>query len=162
MAASTWRSLYTINGGTPLTLSYTIASSESWSVGSVVAWNSAGALFENTTDSTDNLGLSLETVTSGAGTGPNTTLCAVHPFTYGTVYAVKETLALGTPAVTDIGTIRDLDIDATNGWGIHTAGSGGSTPNFRVVDIDTTKNEWHVVIAPQDITDVFQFIDAAV
>lgn len=164
MADSTMRALYNIGGGVPLTLSYPIASSEAWSVGSVVGMNSAGALLEVADDSSDVWGLTLESVTAGAATGPITDLCAVTPFTYGVVYATKETTSLdNTPVAADIGEIRDLDLDGTNGWGIHASSSATSnTPTFRIVDIDTIRNEWHIVIAPLELTDVFQWIDAAV
>lgn len=161
--ANNFRALYAINGGVPLTLSYTIASSEAWAVGAVLAMNSAGALAEAADDSSDVWGISLETVTGGAATGPITDLCAVQPFTYGVVYAVKNVNNLAdAPVAADIGEIADLDLD-TNNWGILVGTSATSnTPNFRVVDIDTIRNEWHVVIAPLELTDVFQFIDAAV
>ncbi len=163
MAASTWRAIYNMHGDKLPTFSYPIATSEAWSVGSVVAWNSAGALFENTTDSTDNLGLALETVSAGVNGGPITDLCSVIPFAYGVVYAVKNAANLSdTPVATDIGTIADLDLDATNGWGILVdTGSTSGTPTFRIVDIDTIRNEWHVVIAPLEEIDVFQWLDAA-
>lgn len=165
MAVSTWRSLYQLGGGNPLTLSYGITgTTEAWSVGSVVEMLGTGLLREAADDSSDVWGLSLETVSASVAGGPVTTRVAVHPFTYSTVYAVKETTSLSnTPLATDVGTIRDLDLDGTNGWGIHaTASATSNTPTFRVVDIDTTRNEWHVVIAPLELANVFQFLDAAV
>ncbi len=164
MAISTWRSLYAINGGMPLTLSYGITAAEAWSVGSVVEMEAAGTLKEAGDDSSDVWGLSLETVTAGAATGPTTDRCAVQPFQLGVVYGVKETLDLTqVPVVADIGELRDLDLDTTNGWGILASTSGGATtPHFRIVDIDTIRNEWHVIIAPLEVADVFQFVDAAV
>lgn len=164
MAVSEWRSLYQLGGGVTPTFSYGIVAAEAWSVGSVLEMVGAGTLQEAADDSTDVWGISLENVTAGAADGPVTDRVAVHPFTYGTVYATKETVSLSnTPVAADIGEIRDLDLDSTNGWGIHASSSATSnTPTFRIVDIDTTRNEWHVVIAPLELTDVFQFIDAAV
>lgn len=161
--ADNFRTLYTANGGVAHTLSYGIASSEAWAVGAVLALNSAGALAEAADDSSDVWGISLETVTAGAAGGPETARCAVHPFQYGAVYAVKNVNNLSdTPVATDIGTLADLDLDTSN-WGIlvDTAGTS-NTPQFRIVDIDTIRNEWHVVIAPLELADVFQTTDAAV
>lgn len=161
MAVSTFRALYALNGGLPTSFSYTITASEAWSVGSVLTMVAAGTLTEAGDDSTDVWGISNEVVTAGAATGPITNLCSVTPFTLGTVYAVKETVDLaGIPLITDIGNVRDLDLDGTNGWGIHASASAtANTPNFRVVDFDSTRLEWHVVISPQDPVDVFQFFD---
>lgn len=162
--ADNFRTLYNINGGgVAWTQSYGIASSEAWDVGAVLALNSDGALAEAADDSSDVWGLSLESVTSGAALGPVTDRCAVHPFQYGVVYACFNVSNLSdAPVATDIGTLADLDLSSSN-WGIlvDTAGTS-NTPQFRVVDIDTIRNEWHVVIAPLELTDVFQTIDAAV
>lgn len=164
MAISTFRAIYTLSGAPIFTKGYGIAASEAWSRGSVVAWNSAGALLEPTADNVDVLGISMEIVTAGAATGPLTSQCLVNPFNYDTVYAVKHVLDVTTAvAATDIGTTNDLDIDATNGWGIKLGTSAtAATPNFRVIDIDTTRNEFHVVINPIAVAAVFQWIDAAV
>lgn len=162
-STSTFRAIYSFGAGVTHTKSYPIAASEDWSVGSVVAWNSSGALLDPTSDAADVLGISLETVVSGATQGPITDLCAVHPFQYDVVYAVKNAATLSdSPVALDIGSIHDLDLASTV-WGllIDTA-STGSTPQFRVVGIDTIRDEWHVVIAPLEVTDVFQWIDAAV
>lgn len=165
MAISTWRSLYQLGGGVSPTLSYGITgTTEDWHVGSVVEMLGTGLLREAADDSSDVWGLSLERIITSTAQGPVAGRCAVHPFTYGTVYAVKETTSLSNiPLATDVGTIRDLDLDGTNGWGIHASASATSnTPTFRVVDIDTTRLEWHVVIAPLELANVFQFLDAAV
>ncbi len=161
-STSTWRALYTLGGNSVIpTFSYGIAASEDWSVGSVVAWNAASVLIDPTDDSSDVLGLSLDTVVSGAATGPVTDRVAIHPFMHGVVYAVKNVSIAGdTPAVTDIGTFVDLDLVSTE-WGILIGTSStANTPNFKVVDIDSTKLEWHVVIAVDDQTPelVFQWI----
>ena len=163
MAASTFRAIYTLSGNPFFTKGYGITASEAWSVNSVVALNSAGALAEPTADNVDVLGLAQETVTSGAATGPLTTVCLVLPFQWDTVFAVKHVLAPTTAVTTtSIGTNNDLDIDGTNGWGIllGTAATA-ATPNFRVIDIDTVRNEFHVVIS-NIVTGVYQWIDAAV
>lgn len=162
-STSTFRALYRLGGGLPPTFSYPIASSEDWTVGSVVAWNSSGALLDPTSDAADVLGISTDIVVSGATTGPITDRCGVIPFDYGTVFAVQNAATLtDTPAAADIGAIHVLDLASTV-WGllIDTAGTG-STPQFRCVDIDTIRAEWHVVIAPLETSDVFQWIDAAV
>ncbi|MEK0325544.1 MAG: hypothetical protein QQN63_07550 [Nitrosopumilus sp.] len=161
-STSTFRALYTLGGNSVVpTFSYGIAASEDWSVGSVVAWNASSVLIDPTDDSSDVLGISLDTVVSGVATGPVTDRCAVHPFMHGIVYAVKNvSVANDTPVVTDIGTFTDLDLDSTV-WGIITGTSSTSnTPNFKIVDIDTIRDEWHVVIAVDDQTPelVFQWI----
>ena len=165
MADSTFRAIYSLSGGVPWSLSYTITASEAWSVGSVLTIAAAGTLTEAGDDSTDVAGISNEVVTAGASTGPITTLCSFTPFIYGVVYAVKEAAGLtNTPLVTDIGNDRDLDLDGTNGWGIHVS-SGGTTdtPTFLVVDIDTIRDEWHVVIAPQATSEaVWQLVNVGV
>lgn len=161
-STSTWRAVYNFGGGVSPTFSYPIASSEDWQVGSVLAWNSSGALLDPSADNADVLGISRDIVVSGAATGPVTDRCGVIPFNYGTVYAVEEVAAAGTPLAADIGELRDLDLASTI-WGILNTTSGDSaTPHFRVVDIDTIRNEWHVVIAPLEVPDVFQWLDAAV
>lgn len=158
-----FRAVYTFDGGTPPIRGYGIASSENIDRGDVVAWNSSGVLTEPGGDANDVLGYCLESVSSGSAQGPVTDTALVVPFAYGVVYATTEVAQSSqSPAETDIGTIRDLDLSSSE-WGIHATSSGtASTPQFRVVDVDTTRNEWHVVIAPLDVTDVFQWIDASV
>lgn len=161
---SYWRPLYTLSGAPFLTKEYTPDSAANIKKYEPVAWASDGEIVVLTADNADVLGLALEAVTSGASGGPNSTKVLVHPFNYDTVYAVKETADLtAVPLLTDLGNSRDLDVDATNGWGIHaSAAATAATPNFRVIDIDTVRNEWHVVISPLDVADVFQWIDAIV
>lgn len=158
-----FRALYTIGGGAIPVKGYGITASEAFDRGDVVAWDSSGTLVEPSDDSSDVLGYSLEVVASGASQGPDTSVCLVVPFIWGVVYATTEVAqTTQSPATTDIGTIRDLDLSSGD-WGIHATSSGTSnTPQFRVVDVDTIRNEWHVVIAPAEIADVFQMIDAAV
>jgi hypothetical protein len=163
MAASTFRAIYTLSGAPIFSKGWGIAASEDWSRGSVVAFNSSGVLAEPSADNADVLGIALEKAVSGATTGPLTTVCLVAPFTWDTVFAVKQTADLTVaPAVTDIGNDRDLELDGTNGWGIHASSSAtAATPNFRIIDIDTIRNEWHVVPSSR-IGQVFQWIDANV
>lgn len=158
-----FRALYTVSGGAIPVKGYGITASEAWDRGDVVAWDSAGTLVEPSDDSSDILGYALEAVASGASLGPDTDVALIVPFIWGVVYATTEVAnSANTPVTTDIGTIRDLDLDSGN-WGIHaTSSATANTPQFRVVDVDTTRNEWHVVIAPAEIADVFQMIDAAV
>ena len=163
-STSTWRYAYSQSGlASPPTFNYGIASGEDWSVGSVVAWNDAGTLLDPTDDSSDVLGLSLDTVVSGAATGVETALCTVIPFMHDLVYAVKNAGTLtDTPAVTDIGTLAVLDLD-TAVWGILVdTATAANTKTFRIVDIDVNRAEWYVVVAPEETTDVFQWIDAEV
>ena len=66
------------------------------------------------------------------------------------------------PAATDIGTDTELDLVSTV-WGIdYNGNSTAATPQFRIVDIDTIRNEWHVVIEPVGIATVYQWLDAPV
>lgn len=158
-----FRALYTLSGGAVPVKGYTITASEAWDRGDCVAWDSAGTLVELAGDNADVLGYALEAVTGGASLGPRTTIALVVPFMHGVVYATTEVAeATQAPLVTDIGTNRDLDVSSGN-WGIHaTASATGATPNFRVVDVDLIRNEWHVVIAPDVVSAVFQWVDGAV
>lgn len=164
MATSYWRPLYTLSGAPFLTKEYTPDSALTCARWEPVAWASDGEIAVLSADNQDVLGLALEACTSGATGGPNSGKILVHPFNYDTVYAVKETADLtGAPVTTDIGNSRDLELDATNGWGIHASSAAtAATPNFRVIDIDTVRGEWHVVISPLDVADVFQWVDAIV
>ena len=69
-------------------------------------------------------------------------------------------VANDTPVVNDIGTFIDLDLDSTVCGIITGTSSTSNTPNFKIVDIDTIRDEWHVVIAVDDQTPelVFQWI----
>lgn len=158
-----FRPLYTLSGAPPLCLGYGIAASEAWDRGDVLALNSAGALAEAASAAVDVYGVAAEGVTSGAALGPLTTVALVFPFTSDVVWAVNEAAeATQAPVTTDIGTIRDLVLSSGD-WGIAASASGTSaTPQFRVIDIDTVRNEWHVIVAPLELADVFQWHDAAV
>lgn len=164
MATSYWRPLYTLSGAPFLTKEYVPDAALTCARWEPVAWHADGDVVVLSADNQDVLGLALEACTSGATGGPKSNRILVHPFNYDTVYAVKETADLtAAPVQSDIGNSRDLELDATNGWGIHaSAAATAATPNFRVIDIDTVRNEWHVVISPLDIADVFQWVDAIV
>ena len=158
-----FRALYSFHGGKIPVKGYTIAASEAFDRGDVVALNSDGKIAEAAAANADVVGYSLEGVTGGASLGPNTATVLVVPFIDGIVYATTEVAeASQAPAVTDIGTIRDLVV-SSGAWGIAASASAtAATPQFRVIDVDTIRNEWHVVIAPLEISDVFQMVDAAV
>lgn len=158
-----FRAIYTIGGGAIPIKGYGITASEAFDRGDCVAWDASGTLVELSADNADVLGYALEAVSAGAALGPDTNTCLVVPFMHGVVYATTEVAeATQAPLVTDIGTNRDLDV-SSGAWGIHATASGtGSTPNFRVVDVDTIRNEWHVVINPVVVAGVFQYIDGAV
>ena len=164
-STSSFRALYNFGGGSSVNRSYSygIASSEDWTVGSVVAWNSSGVLLDPTTSAADVLGISTDIVVSGAATGPVTDRCGVIPFQYGTVYAVQDpTDTSQVPVAADIGSDTELDLVSTV-WGIDFNGdSTSATPQFRIVDIDTTRLEWHVVIETVGIATVYQWHDAPV
>lgn len=158
-----FRALYNVGGGAIPVKGYGITASEAWDRGDVVAWDSSGTLIEPSDDSSDVLGYALGDVSNGAAQGPETDVALVVPFQWGVVYATTEVAQSSqAPVATDIGTIRDLDLSSGD-WGIHaTSSATANTPQFRVVDVDTIRNEWHVVIAPAEIADVYQYIDAAV
>lgn len=158
-----FRPLYTISGSSPYTLGYDIAASEAFNKGDVVVLNSAGAVAEGASDAVDVLGVAMEDVVAGLALGPVTDRVIVCPFTYDIVWACNMPSDTDhIPLATDIGTINDLDL-VSGDWGIlQGTASTGSTPQFRIVDIDAVRLEFHVIIAPVDITDVYQWIDAAV
>jgi len=161
---ATFRPLYTISGAPVFTKGYGITAAEAFQRGDVVALDASGTLVEPATDAVDVLGIALEDVAAGVSLGPQSDICLVAPFTADLVCAVKEVANLAnTPLTTDIGNGRDLDVDGTNGWGIHaTASATALTPQVRVIDIDTIRNEWHVVIDPITVAAVYQWISAAV
>jgi hypothetical protein len=158
-----FRAIYSVTGGKIPIIGYGIAASEAFDRGDVVALNSSGVVAEAAAANADVYGYSLEGVSGGASLGPRSTVCLVVPFVDGVVYATTEVAeATQAPLVTDIGTIRDLVV-SSGAWGIAAAtASTAATPQFRVVDVDLIRNEWHVVIAPLDIADVFQRVDAEV
>jgi len=155
--------LYTMSGAPFYTKGYAITASEDFAKHAVIVHDGAGAVAEAADDSSDVWGLALEKVVSGVSGGPQSDICLVHQFNYDTVYACKNVSDLtDVPVAADIGTIADLDL-SDGYWGILVDTSAtANTPQFRIVDIDTIRNEWHVIIAPLDVTDVFQPIDAAV
>lgn len=158
-----FRAIYTMTGGHIPVKGYAIASGESFDRGDCVAMDGAGAVAELSADNADVFGYALEAVSSGAALGPDTDTVLVVPFVWGVVYATTEVAqSTQAPVVGDIGAIRDLDVSSGE-WGIHaTSSATGATPQFRIIDVDLIRNEWHVVIAPAEVADVFQAIDAAV
>ena len=158
-----FRAIYSVTGGKIPINGYGIAASEAFDRGDVVALNSDGVIAEAGAANADVYGYALEGVTGGASLGPKTTVVLVCPFVDGVVYATTEVAeASQAPLTTDIGTIRDLVV-SSGAWGIAASASAtAATPQFRVIDVDTIRNEWHVVIAPLEISDVFQMVDAAV
>lgn len=157
-----FRALYSLHGGAFPIRGYGITASEAFDRGDVVALDSSGTIIEPSADNADVLGYALEAVAAGAAQGPDTDTVLVVPFVSTIVYATTEVAGGGSPAVTDIGNDRDLDLNS-GAWGIHaTAGGTASTPQFRVVDIDTVRGEWHVVPNVAGVADVFQWYDGAV
>lgn len=156
---STFRAIYSLDGGAIPVHGYGIASGENFDPGDVVAWDSSGVLTEPAGDANDVLGYSLETVSSGSAQAVASDTAMVVPFIKDTVYAVSEPAQSSpSPAESDIGGQRDLDLSGGD-WGIHTSSTGtASTPQFKIIDVDTVRNEWHVVVDPDSVT-AFQWYD---
>lgn len=160
---ATFRPVYTLSGASPLTRGFPIAASEAIDIGDVVALNTSGAIEEPTSDATEVLGICLEKITAGAATGVDTDTAIVQIFTEDVVYAVKQPAALSaTVEQADVGDPAELDL-SSNQWGITDAGTAGtaSTPQFKIVDIDAERGEYHVVIDVAGIADTYQWYDGA-
>jgi len=156
-----FRVLYTYHGGGVPTLGCGITAAETWDRGDIVVRVAAGTISEGADDSSDVLGVALEPVTTGAALGPDTNTALVSPFMPGVVYAVNSPSSQ-TFATANIGEQCDLDL-VSGDWGILAGTSAtANTPQFIIVDIDTVRNEAHVIIAPAGVADVFQTWDATV
>jgi len=157
---------YTISGATPHISSRTMAA-QTWVQGAVLWALAAGTVDEADDDTSDVLGSSMEDVASGVSGGPNSATCMVAVMNADTVWRTVDAADLTAPTVAEIGALADLDLAAGSGatakWGIlqGTAGTG-STPNFRIIDVDTVRLEYIVIPAPLEVADVFQMFDAAI
>lgn len=165
----------TISGGRFLVRNYAIAASEEWDVGDVIVLNGDGALAEATAAANDVLGAAI-TATGNTTAGQSDAdelrpylsalLTGKHEpvaiFDANTIFETDDYNSTGTAAYGDIGEIADLEL-VTADWGINNGTSAtSSTPQFRVLDIERTRGTYLVIAAPLELSDVFQFFDAAV
>lgn len=161
--SSTWRPLYTLSGSAIRSYGFAIKSGAAFTPGEIVDLED-GEVDEAPASNVPVLGISLDTVVAGASTGPQTTRAIVHPFNLDTVYAVKDADGTATVAVAHVGDKFELDLVSGN-WGVADAGTSGTaaTPQFECVDIDTVRNEWHVVMRPTAYFEDFDFwsVDSA-
>lgn len=168
---------FTLTGAPPLVRNYGIAASEDWDEFDVLAWNSARALLEPTSAASDVLGAALGRV--GKSTAGQSDADELRPYNVAllagrhepvaifcgtTVFETDDINSLGTAAGADVGEIADLELSGSGGnWGINNGTSAtGSTPNFRIIDIEDTRGTYLVIPAPLELSDVYQFFDAAV
>lgn len=155
--ASYWRPLYTLSGASIRTMGFAIKAATAFVPGDIVALED-GTVKIASAANTEVLGIAMDTVVAGAATGVQTNRAIVHPFNYDTVYAVKDADGTHTAAVAHIGDAFELEVSSGT-WGVADAGTAGTaaTPQFECVDIDTVRNEWHVVIRPQANVADFEF-----
>lgn len=165
---------FTMTGGPPMVRNYAIAASEEWDVGDVVALNGDRALLELGSAAADALGAALGAV-GNTTTGQSDSdelrsylaalLTGKHEpvaiFTLQTVFETDDENLAGTAAAADVMTVNDLELVSSE-WGINTGTSStGSTPNFKVIDIEETRGTYLVIPEPVNEVVVFQFFDAS-
>ncbi len=168
---------FTLTGAPALVRNYGIAASEDWDEFDVLALNSDRALLEPTSAASDVYGVALGRVgkITAAQSDADEVRSYLAPLLTGrhepvaifcptTVFETDDINSLGTAAAADVGEIADLELSASGGnWGINNGTSAtGSTPNFRIIDIEDTRGTYFVIPAPLELIDVFQWYDAAV
>lgn len=109
-------------------------------------------------------GIALGTASAaGVVSGVDAVNMLVAIFDLDTVYAVTNTddPTVTTPLAAHVGDGVDLHRASASSWGIDVGTAAtASTPQFRIVDIDTVRGEWHVVVDPITVASRFQWITA--
>ena len=173
--ATGFRPAFTLTGAPPLVRNYGVVASQEWDVYDILRWNGDRDLQELGSAAEDVLGAALGNVGNttagqsdadelrsylqGLTTGKHEPIAI---FCETTVFETDDRNSAGTAAAADVGELAVLELVSSE-WGINNGtATAGSTPTFRIIDIEETRGTYLVIPAPLEASDIYQWFDASV